>query len=857
MGENIRLKLKKAISIDQLYERVKGYDLVLTVDAPLTDALNARLEAPRLDHFATTPHRLALSRLADEEKIQDKRELFLKVIEKTELSLKHADYLLDNVTNCWRETGEIDTILDYEGFDNHETRQVIRILSQGINQFNALAQYRIPDDLSVAVIGLHQFSQLDRKILPEDHDTIDIFHEESHTLPGFRIFNSVTEIVEAVVNNIKEPGDVAVVMEDNSTYRHSIESALRARDIPYMVSTNLKEDDDLRTYLNILRFGLSRRGLKLRDVRPILYHLNKRSSIVQDEFFIENITDGDVRELEKLLKSVPSLTFQDSVKEYEKLVGKEQGLLKEHLDKLGLLDKKVTEEKLNSFKYYLESFEISTEPKKHGVLIASPGSAYVDRSVIFYLGMDSSWTPIKPVYPWADRKEFDERKLTDFTILLQNGELQYFMVQNKVMNQYVTPDYYLNEFTRDEVEKFTDFEHAFYGVDLSHGAIPFPKEDLKIKPLKTQVLSKSALNVLAYCPKDYFFNRFVDRPDKVYFRKGHILHDFAEFYINYPEIVESTDQKIFLMLMMDEMIPYIDGLEIPLWETQFKIGMCNLREYLDPKEEYEVLPGYERRTFSTNIFSEHFGKPIYKPITEAWFSNEEVGASGIVDLIESKDHIIDHKSGKKSTIDKIMRLSEISDLDKKPEFQAKVYLAHHRSVVPGERIRFTFFYILENIRGRVSGEGTLADNIVDINYYPVTFDEMVHLEVVYYYLVEGVAETNNRRKTLVLLGYDGYRDFFGNRELPEDLLEEGFLDEFVAYTNRVTDNTSKYITKGCKSALKKLVKFRSENYFKDDLDEFEVFLSEQIALENGYKLEGFPVGDVDPDQLDNKDLVIL
>ena len=857
MGEKITLKLNKAKSIDHIYERVKGYDLVLTVDAPLADAINARLEAPRLDHFATTPHRLALKRSIGEEKIQDKRGLFLKIIEKTELSWKHAAYLLENVISCWRETGDKDAILGYDRFDNDETRQVIEILSEGINQFNVLSYYRIPDDVSVAVVALHQFSQLDRKILPADYHVVEIFNEEKHTLPNFRIFNSVTEIVEAVVNNIHEPADVAVVMGDDSAYRYSIESAFRAQDIPYMVSDKLKEDEDLRTYLNILRFGLSSRGLKLKDVRPILYHLNKSSSIKKDEFFIKNITDKDVCELEIWLKSVPSLTFQNCVEEYERLRGKEQGLLKEHLHKLGLLDKVVTEERLNSFKYYLETFEISTEPVKHGVLLASPGSAYVDRSVIFYLGMDSSWTPSKPVNPWTDIEEFDHRKLTDFTILLQNGEQQYFMVQNKFMNQYVTPNYYLNEFTTEDVEKFTDFQHSFHGMDLSHIVVPFSKEDLKIEPRETKVLSQSALNVLAYCPKDYFFNRMVDGPDKVYFRKGHILHDLAEFYINYPEFVESGDQGLFLKLMMDEIIPYIDSLEIPNWETQFKVGMWNLLNYLDPREEYDELPGYERRTFGTNIFSEHFDKPIYKPITEVWFSNEDVGASGIVDLIDSKTHMIDHKSGKKSTIGEIMRLSDIHNIDKKPRFQAKMYLAHHRSVVPGERIRFTFFHILENLRDMISGGGTLADNIVDIDYYPVTFPEMVHEESVYDSLIDGVAEGNDRRKTLVLLGYHGYREFFGNRELPEDLLDEEFLDEFVAYTNGITGNTSKYITKGCLSTLKKLAKFRSENYFKDDIDEFQVFLAQQIALENRYKSEGFPVGDVDPDQLDNKDLVIL
>ena len=83
MGEPITLSLEKSHSINQLYERVKKYDLVLTIDGPLADVLNARLDKPVLGHFATTPRRLALSELShSEEKFEDKSELFLKLEKK-------------------------------------------------------------------------------------------------------------------------------------------------------------------------------------------------------------------------------------------------------------------------------------------------------------------------------------------------------------------------------------------------------------------------------------------------------------------------------------------------------------------------------------------------------------------------------------------------------------------------------------------------------------------------------------------------------------------------------------------------------------------------------------------------------
>ncbi len=123
MSDNeIVLGLEGRKSIDQIYDRVKDHDLVLTVDAPLADALNARLDNPRLGHFATTPRRLALDNLTGEQVLEDKRKLFLKIIEETDLSWKHAAYLLQNVISCWKETGRIKDILHHSRFNGNQTR---------------------------------------------------------------------------------------------------------------------------------------------------------------------------------------------------------------------------------------------------------------------------------------------------------------------------------------------------------------------------------------------------------------------------------------------------------------------------------------------------------------------------------------------------------------------------------------------------------------------------------------------------------------------------------------------------------------------------------------------------------------
>ena len=48
-------------SIDALYEEVRDYDIVLCNDAPLTTALNNRVDKAMLGHFAITPRQFAAS----------------------------------------------------------------------------------------------------------------------------------------------------------------------------------------------------------------------------------------------------------------------------------------------------------------------------------------------------------------------------------------------------------------------------------------------------------------------------------------------------------------------------------------------------------------------------------------------------------------------------------------------------------------------------------------------------------------------------------------------------------------------------------------------------------------------------
>ncbi|MFB6196761.1 MAG: hypothetical protein ABEI52_00620, partial [Halobacteriaceae archaeon] len=149
-------------SISELYDRVREYDVVLTPDAPLSLALNRRLDTPKLGWFAATPRMYASGKFNP----NDERPLFHNVLHETSLPWKQAAFLVDNVLSAWDETGAPETILEYDEFDTPATRTVVETILDAESSYRDVIKNPIREDKKVAVIGEEQFTELDKQILP-------------------------------------------------------------------------------------------------------------------------------------------------------------------------------------------------------------------------------------------------------------------------------------------------------------------------------------------------------------------------------------------------------------------------------------------------------------------------------------------------------------------------------------------------------------------------------------------------------------------------------------------------------------------------------------------------------------------
>ncbi|WEL23387.1 PD-(D/E)XK nuclease family protein [Candidatus Nanohalovita haloferacivicina] len=853
------MNARKRKEPDQIYKEVKDYDLVLTVDAPLADALNARLDKAIIGEFAETPRRYAFNSEAEE--IDFKREIFLEIIEKTDLSWKQASYMLETVLDSWKNTGNLYSILEDEQFAGEAAEQIVKILESTNNPFRALENAQIPENKDVVVVAPYQFNKLDKKILPEEYDTVEIFTEREYELPEFNIFSSASGVIEALKRNIDENNadNIALVVDSNTRYQSLIESAFKSNEIPYNTTVNLSEKEDVRTFVSLARLALAKDRIRLRDVEPVAQHLGFHSSNRKANVKFTEVDDERLSDFTDFLNVISYLNFKEFLDGYEELLGYRPPMIGEVLADLGLSDEPVNEDTISQLEYYLDSFDPSHETREKGVLLASPESTvYIDRPVVFYIGMSSEWTKEVDQRPWIEREEVEDRNLQNFEAMIQNGKQKFYMVQDREMNEEISPCFYFTELYG--LESFQDHKNSRYSLPMQSEVEGFERKPLDIKNEKVEMLSQTSLNRFVQSPKAYYFSRLVKDSEKDVMVKGNLFHEFAEFYVNFPEFVEEKGDENFIEIMKKEIEPYVDGMDLDSLETEFRIGINNIKAFIDSRsspDEIELDPEEGR---DENVFAEAFGKEMEKHFAELEFSNKDLHSKGKIDLVLGNE-LVDYKSSSRSrSKKKIVRDANVELYGDNPDFQPLMYLCELRDKKPGKKLKFTYFYFLSDMASDINSEGSNEDKTVSVTYYPETFDQKIQELEVFEKMIRGVAKSNDRRKTLEKLGHPNFQEFFEKNKIPHPynkakLIESEFGREFIRYAKEHVGDY-KYVENGAEKTLSKLVEFRLTNFFKEDLDRFEDFLEDEVEKLNEYKKTEFPVGGNDLKRNPYRDMIM-
>ncbi|MDR5656507.1 PD-(D/E)XK nuclease family protein [Halodesulfurarchaeum sp. HSR-GB] len=856
------MPIQRRRPLQAIYDDVRDHDLVIVPNNPLADALNRRLDEPHFGTFATAPRRLATGR---RESAED-RTAFLELVDRTDHPWKAIAYAVGNVLQCWEHQGTPTAIEDYPAFVDETTAAVLEVLGDLQTTSGQLQAYETPTDQSVAVVGFDQLTTLERSILSPDVDHVDLFTEEAFSLPEFHVFDGSSDIVDALLDTVtpENAADVGVVLDGSSRYSALVESALEAADIPFYGGPGFADDPFHRTFLRLLRVAHRGSDTTVEDVTPIctqlgidvpIEHAEKRLSEVDHPGldWCATVTDGPAAE-----------SFDAALQAFERQADRELDALRAELEILGLLEAQPTEERVQDLAYYLQTYDVPIDRENEGVLLADATSAgYVDRPVVFFLGMDEGWTHSAPNRPWVDAEAQYERYIRQFQLLVQSGSEQYYLVQDTAGGQPVTPPLYLDELLAEEFERFSDLDSVTHSRMEPTTGTGFDRSPVDVDPTTIQTISQSSLNRYVNSPRDYLFSRVLDTPDKDYFREGNLFHDFAEFYVNHPERIGTAEIEEIVDVMIDTVRPFFSDSEEPLRRRKYRIGLETIVEYLEeygPEDHDFLTPA---TGWGSNFFAAYFDAPVDSPLTERWFESTDIGVKGKIDLVRSPTHLLDYKSGSKKSATQVRKGAAIDPPADIPNFQAALYLAYFRSQQPDERIQFTFFHFLETLDEAVTGTPNVDETMTTVTYYPHTFDAFVASREAYDTLLDGY---NDCVETFSDLGFEEYREIVSNRSFPEttekdELRSSAFAD---AFTTAVQAGTSDDVDaeKGADQAIRALNAIRRRAFFEGDLDAIEAFVQDRIEEINSYRAGSgrFPIdgpgGEPNYRRIDYRDLLL-
>ncbi len=853
--------IRTSKSIERIFEEAKGYDLVITNDAPLATALNRLVEAPRLGYFAMTPRQIASKfSVSVFSRLFLKNEVIVEITKLTGEPLKIIHQNLEKIWEIWNYTGLLDSCKKHFP----ESTALILLLEKFPTIEMAMENFdeAFYEDKKIAVIGIELFNELDKQVLPRKGkfpDTIGLFSEENFHFEKSYLFNSFNELVNQTVAliNKENENEVAIVLNPDSEYLNVIKARLRENNISLNLKEFLSSDIRTRNILSLISLSFEISDLKVSDVILLESILDSvKIDRKYSNYFLRRYMDSvngnqPLKSIYEFMCRIGSYTYEEFFetlkKNYRIEVRGELVKITEHLE---LAKEKINADNLNLINYFIRFIDAEVSRSGDGVLIVNAlNSAFIDRHIVFFIGMDESWTRINPEKSYSDRKEEEEKNLAKFQVLLSQGKVKFNFVLGVKENVIVSPCYYFNILADRNI---SGFENEFFKATRVKYAPNIENKESKHIPRspadirKVTEISPSALAEFVNCPKGYSYSYIMPDEEQPHFTKGNLLHYFAEFYFNYPEY--ATENFEFLLeKIVDKYKGFIKDSIVNIEKTNFRIGMKVIKLFLDEKP-FDKLKPDKIELFNNNFLFELTGKEKLYSNTEQRLSGNRAKISGKIDLF-SGNTIVDYKSGRakklRPSILQEFKMEEMKEnLDSDIGFQTVAYMAGKRDDVKGN-LEFIYVYLLSEIGNFITDNFELENIFSNVTYIPKTFREYIESREGYDFLLA----RDTKEKIFEKLGFEDYK-----RVISENFDEECFYDKNTMKNVFGHPIREVLITKGfaktqylnnVDSAIGVLFGIRAgtKNYgsiFKDDVDKFLKTVDTAIREINEFQKNVFP-----------------
>lgn len=711
------MKLLK--SIDELYSEVRDYDLVITNDAALETALNARVDTVRIGPFAITPRHLAglLSHgILNRTEVND-LELVAKVSEETELDFKYVYSEIVNFRNIRRYTADVRAHLT-----TNRSRRVYESYSHMPTREKAMADFdptvNTPDilrDKKVAVIGPDLFDDLDKHFNPSDHDVIEIFKGRKEGTFDIDVFHQVgndRQLAEHAVDLIdpENAGDFAIVLNASSPITDAVRAALYRREISFVNSLTVRDLTPIRDYIGFLSLSMDFETVRVGQVKELFTGFHEYFRPGRERYLLSKIDEEeDMRSGEHRLRDIMRRTFSGEMTFEEVMdsicdsTGKSRvGTV---LKSLGMLDDRVTPDRLAQLRYAVDNVtelkhnEEIPESERTGVLLADcHNSVYVDRPVVIFVGMEQDWNVPITGKRYIDYEDESEKNAKRFSALIQQGEKRIYIVNTTKNGKNARPCLFFDQILDRKCERFSDIAPVECGrwveehepPDMTRGEFIVDGAE----PLNKK-FSKTSFDAYYTCPRKYLFNSLLPTEEKKSNEFGTLIHSFAELYSCHRDLVQKMGVDSFVDMISDR----YTGLSSPTMEEvdsdAVRRAMVNLMRYIDLRGVRAELDFPNTRKSHPNRFMELLDIPMSSTSCETDYPSSEHEIHGEFDLLWD-GVITDYKTGNALECKEIGKRMTPDSGVTYYEFQPLIYLAIAIEKIPGFIGRFELFYAMDN-----------------------------------------------------------------------------------------------------------------------------------------------------------------
>ncbi|MDQ3193765.1 MAG: hypothetical protein M3P82_02070, partial [Bacteroidota bacterium] len=316
--------LRKAKSILQLYNECRGYDLIITNDAPLATALNKLVETPRLDYLAMTPKQIA-SKFAQlyYDKLYEKYEIVLVVSKLTKKPVQFIHQSVVKIYEVWMYNAKLEfteQFLSEEEFSLLKYIDELATIETAMENFNE-DYYR---EKKIAVIGEELFTLLDLEVLPRRGAAavkIDIFLEEEYKIEKTYLFPSSEQLMENILSLVNKDNaeDTAIVLDAKSDYLEILKARFKGAGINIEIKNYLSDEVSVRNFISLIELSFRIDELKVKEFMPIATELGIviKSNFGQYEMshYINHINkDKGLKRMYDICKNVMNYDYKELIK---------------------------------------------------------------------------------------------------------------------------------------------------------------------------------------------------------------------------------------------------------------------------------------------------------------------------------------------------------------------------------------------------------------------------------------------------------------------------------------------------------------------------------------------------------------